>query len=105
MAQDARRALGAPPDPGLGAGIALLRGHVGGALKLLAISKCLPGERGTAENAPPGLLQVQPAGPDGDEDMPHAGIAGQPVLDRWALVAAAVVADQVEVAARVRRRD
>jgi len=105
MAQDARRALGAAPDPRLRAGIYLLRGDRGSALKLLTVSKCLSSERGTAENTLPGLLEVQPAGPDRNKDVLYAGIVRQPGLDRRALVAAQVIADQVEVAGGVGRRD
>src|SRR5262249_30957098 len=82
------------PTPGLRAGVALLRGHRGGPIDLLVVGNWLPGERSATENPPPGLPQVEPAGPGGDEAVPHARVGGQPRLDRRTLVAAEVVADQ-----------
>jgi transposase len=67
LAPAARPAQGTPPNPGLCAVVEVLRGHRGGPIDLYVVGKGLPGERGAAEDALPGLRQVQPAGPGGDE--------------------------------------
>jgi hypothetical protein len=47
---------------------------VGGVLELGWPGEGLPGEGGLTEYAPPALLKVEPAGADGDEDVPDSGI-------------------------------
>lgn len=51
-----RRPARTPPDPGLDAPIELSGGDAGRLLDFLGIGKTLPGERITAEEAPPALL-------------------------------------------------
>ena len=99
------RCRGAAPDPGLGAAVEL-RGRYGrGLVDRVVVGEGLPGEGGAAEEAPPGLLQVQPARGHRDEDLLHARVLREPVQDRRALVAGEVVGDHAHLPLRVRRRD
>src|SRR5712692_5073365 len=60
------------PDPGLGPQVELSGRDAGSLLNLLGIGKALPGERITAEEPPPALLQVEPAGSGRNEDVMDA---------------------------------
>jgi hypothetical protein len=62
----------ASPNPGLRTQVELRSGDARGLLNLFGIGKTLPGERIAAEETPPALLQVEPAGPGGDEDVMDA---------------------------------
>ena len=65
--------LGKPsPDPRLGSQIELSGGDAGGLLDFLGIGEALTGERIAAEEAPPALLQIEPARSGGDEDLVEA---------------------------------
>jgi len=91
--------LGRPtPDPGLGAPIQLLGGDAGGLLDLLRIGKALPCERIAAEEAPPALLQIEPACSRRNEDVVHARMLLQPSARLQTGVTAEIVADNEKVA-------
>src|SRR3954468_13016410 len=62
------------PDPGSGMGVELGGGHLGGLGDLTRVGEGLPGESVPAKDAPPGLLQVQPAGALGNEHLLEAGM-------------------------------
>src|SRR5436190_22288658 len=79
--------LGPAPDPGPGAGVELGGGDPGGVGELVGVGEFLPGQRLAPEDPPPALLQVQPAGALGDEDVADAGIAVQPGPGALAVVA------------------
>ena len=62
--------LGRPsPDPGLGPPVELRGGDTGSLFDLLGIGKTLPGQCVPAKQAPPALLQIEPARPCWDEDV------------------------------------
>src|SRR5689334_18159014 len=62
--------LGRPsPDPGLGPSIELCSRHAPGLVDLSRIGKTLARQRIAAKEPPPALLQVEPAGPFGNEDL------------------------------------
>jgi hypothetical protein len=63
--------LGRPtPDPGLSPQVELPGGEAGGLLDLIGIGKALPSQSVATEQAPPALLQVQPAGCPGYRRYP-----------------------------------
>src|SRR6266480_5226944 len=93
--------LGSSPDPGLGARVELGGGDLGGACDLVGVGEGLPGQRLTAEDPPPALLQVQPAGALGDEGVADAGMAFQPGPGVLAVVAGEIIGDDHDLAVRV----
>src|SRR3954471_4870903 len=66
------------PDPGFGMAVELGGGQLGGVGDLGRVGEGLPGQGVPAEDAPPRLLQVQPAGAPGDEHLLEARMPGQP---------------------------
>ncbi len=86
------------PDPGLGAPIELSGGDAGRLLDFLGIGKTLPGERITAEEAPPALLQIEPTGASGDEDLMEAWMRFQPGTGLETVMAAEVIGDDEDIA-------
>ena len=93
-----RRPGRTPPNPGPGAPIELSGGDAGRLLDFLGIGKTLPGERITAEEAPPALLQIEPTGSRGDEELMEAWMRFQPGTGLEAVMAASVIGDNEEVA-------
>lgn len=57
----------------------------------------LPGEGGFREDAPPALLKVEPAGADGDEDVPDSGVVLEPGAGGHAVVRGQVIRDHIDV--------
>src|SRR5215217_7264157 len=74
----------AAPHPRSGAGIELTGRHPGGQRDLLWSGKRLAGKGLAAKQPPPALLQIQPAGPLGDEGVLDAGMVTQPGTSRVA---------------------
>jgi hypothetical protein len=66
------------PHPRFGSQIELSGRDAGGLLNLIGIGKALSRKSITTEEAPPALLQVEPAGSFGNEEMVNAGVLGQP---------------------------
>ena len=94
--------LGRPtPDPGLGAPVELLGGNTGGLLDLFGIGEALPSERIAAEEAPPALLQIEPARSRRNEDVIEARMPFQPGTRLQTIVTAEIVADDEDVSVRV----
>jgi hypothetical protein len=94
--------LGRPtPDPGLSAPVELLGGNASGLLDLFGIGKALPGEGIAAEEAPPALLQIEPARPGRDEDVMDARMSFQPGPGLQTGVTAEIVADDEDIAAGI----
>src|SRR6266508_4076450 len=91
----------AAPHPRAGAGIEPTGRHPGREGDLARVGEGLPGQRLTAEQPPPALLQVEPAGPLGDEGVLDAGMVGQPGPGRVAGVAGEVVGDHHDGPGRV----
>src|SRR5262249_39229511 len=88
----------AAPDPGMGPGSEVLRGDARRQVDLVGVGEGVAGERLAAEEPPPAVLQVEPAGARGEGDGGDARMEPQPGLDRSAGMAGEMVADQVEVA-------
>ncbi len=91
----------ASPDPGFGSQIELRGRDAGGLLDLLGVGKALPGERIAAEEAPPALLQVQPARSGGNEDLMDARVIDQPGAGLEAVVTREIVSDDEDIPARI----
>ncbi len=89
------------PDPGLGPQVELSSRDAGGLCDLLGISKALTSQRIAAEETPPTLLQIEPTGPSGNEDVMDARVPFQPGAGFEAVVTAEVISDDVEVAGRI----
>ena len=98
--------LGRPsPDPRFGSPVELGRGHARGLLDLFGIGEALSGERITAEEPPPALLQIQPARPGGNEDVMKARMIGQPGAGLQTVVTAQIVRNDEDVSAWIVRFD
>jgi hypothetical protein len=82
----------------MGAAIELGSRHARGKGDLGAVSEALTGIGCSAQEAPPALDQVQPSGPDGNEDLLDTRVRRQPVTDGSAGVTREVVGDEIEVA-------
>ena len=92
------RRLGRPsPDPGLGTSIELCCRHAPGLIDLSWIGKALASQRITAEEPPPALLQIEPAGALGNEDLVDARMRSQPGVGFGAQVTGQVIRDHEEV--------
>ena len=96
--RDLRRAS---PDPGLGSEIELSGRDASSLFDLLGVGKTLSGERITAEEPPPTLLQVQPARPGGDENVMDTWMLFQPGAGLETVVTREVIGDHVDVARRI----
>ena len=86
------------PDPGFGTPVELRGGNTSGLFDLLGIGKTLPGERITAEEPPPALLQIKPARSRRNEDVMDAWMPLQPGPRLKARVTTEIVADDEQVA-------
>src|SRR5205809_592522 len=64
-----RRLRRTSPEPGFGPQVELSGGNAGGLLDLLGIGKALPRQGITAEEAPPALLEIEPARSGGNENV------------------------------------
>src|SRR5688500_12233021 len=62
------------PYPGAGASVELRGRDRGRQGDLVGSGKALPGQGGAAKQPPPALLEVEPAGALGDEDLADAGV-------------------------------
>jgi hypothetical protein len=89
------------PDPRLGTPVELRGGHPGGLLDLSGIGKTLACERITAKQAPPALLQIEPARSCRNEHVMDARMLRQPGARLQTRVTAEIVADDEQVSARI----
>jgi len=89
------------PDPRLGSVVELRGGDLHGSLDLIGIGKALTSERIAAEEAPPTLLQIEPAGAFGNEDVLEARMVREPGAGFQAVMAAQIVRDEENVAGRI----
>src|SRR5262249_27026960 len=89
---------GTVPDPGLGALIELASRHTCGEGDLGVIGETRPGVGDAAQEGPPGFDEVEPSGPDGNEDLLDARVRRQPLADRSTGVTGEGVGNEVEVA-------
>lgn len=60
------------PDPGIGTPVELSCGEASGLLNLVGVGKTLSSQGIAAEEPPPALLQVEPAGSCRNEDVVEA---------------------------------
>ena len=91
----------APPDPGTGAGIELVRGKTRGDGHVLVMGEVLARAGGTPNEAPPACDQVEPGGAHWDGDWGHPRVCGKPVLEGQTAVTREVIGDQIPVSGRV----
>jgi hypothetical protein len=70
-------------------------------LDLFGIGKALTSQGITAEEPPPALLQVEPAGSSGNEDVMDAWMPFQPGARLQAVVTAQIVGDDEEISSRI----
>src|SRR5258707_12577818 len=91
----------APPDPGTGAGIELVRRKTRGDGQVLGIGEVLAREGVTPKEGPPAFDQVEPGGAHWDGDWVHPRVRGKPVLDGQTAVTREVIGDQIQVSGRV----
>jgi hypothetical protein len=94
--------LGRPsPYPRFGSSVELSGRDARGLLNLIRVGKALTGESIAAEEPPPALLQVQPAGSFRNEDVVEARMLSQPGAGLGAIMAGEVVGDHEDVACRI----
>ena len=89
------------PDPRFGSPVELSGRDASGLLNLVGIGKALSSQSIAAEEPPPALLQVEPAGPRGNEDLVEPGMLCQPGASLSAVMAGEIVGDNKDVARRV----
>ena len=98
--------FGRPPtNTGFGSSVELLGSDARGLLDLFGIGKALPGKRIPAKEAPPALLQIEPARSGRNEDVMDARMPLQPGAGLQTVVTAEIVADKEQVPAGVVRFD
>lgn len=83
--------------------VELSRRDTSGPLNLVRIGKALSSQRIAAEEAPPALLQIEPARSCGDEDVMKTRMRFEPGARLQAVVAAQVIGNHVDVASRIIR--
>jgi hypothetical protein len=93
------------PHPRFGSSIELCCGYAHCLLDLISIGKTLSSERITAEEAPPALLQIQPAGSFGNEHVLDARMGHKRGARLQAVMTAQIVRDKEEVPQRIVRFD
>src|SRR5205823_13951938 len=96
-----RRLRRTSPEPGFGPQVELSGGNAGGLLDLLGIGKALPRQGITAEEAPPALLEIEPARSGGNENVMDAWMRFQPGACLKTVVTTEVIRDDVDVASRI----
>ncbi len=89
------------PDPGMRPSVELGSGHFGRHHNLVGIDKGLPSVRCPAEQSPPTLDEIEPAGANGNEDLPDSWMLGQPLPHRSTGMTGQIIGDEPEVAVRV----
>jgi len=89
------------PDPWVGSLVELSGRHASGLLNLIGIGKALPRKGITTEEAPPALLQIEPAGSFGNEDVVNAGVLGQPSAGFSAVMAAEIISNDEDISGRI----
>ena len=85
------------PNPGFSSVVELHSRHVHCPFNLIGIGKALSSERIATKEAPPALLEIEPAGAFGNEDMLEAWMVRQPGARFQAVVTAEIVGDDEDV--------
>ncbi len=91
----------ASPDPRLGSQVELRGSDAGSLLDLLGIGKTLPRKGITAEEAPPALLQIEPARSGRNEDVMDARILFEPGARLETVVTGEIIADDEDLSRRI----
>ena len=91
----------ASPDPWFGPQVELSSRDAGSLLDFLGIGKALPSQRIAAKEAPPALLQIEPTGSSGDEDLMEAWMRFQPGAGLETVVTTEIIGDDEDVAGRI----
>ena len=89
------------PDPGFGSVVELRGGDLHRSLNLIGIRKALASERIATEQAPPTLLEVEPAGAFGNKDVLEARMVCEPSARFQAVMTAQIVCDDEDVPRRI----
>jgi hypothetical protein len=98
--------LGRPsPDPGLGPGIELCGGDAPGLVDFTRVGKILPGQRIAPKEPPPALLQIEPTGSFGNEDLVNAWMLGEPGVGFCAQVTGQVIRNHEQLSRWIIRLD
>jgi hypothetical protein len=93
--------LGRPsPDPGFRPLVELLGCHLPRPFNLLSSGKALACEGIATEQAPPTLLQIEPAGPFGNEDLLAARMLREPGTGLQTVMTAQIVSNKNKVPVR-----
>jgi len=91
----------ASPDPWFGPPVELSSRDAGSLLDFLGIGKALPSQRIAAKEAPPALLQIDPARSGGNEDLVDAWMLYQPGACLKAVVTTEIIGDDEDIAGRI----
>lgn len=94
-----------PPNPRFGSVVELDSRHLHSVLNLISIGKALASEGITAEETPPTLLQVEPAGSFRNEHLVDTWMVCQPGTRFQAVMAAQTVSNDEDVAGGFVRLD
>lgn len=99
--QVASRSGRSSPDPRLGSSVELRCRHLHRSFNLIGIGEALAGEGIAAEEAPPALLQIEPARSFGNKDVLEAWMVCEPGAGLQAIMTAEIVCDDEDVAGRI----
>jgi hypothetical protein len=85
--------------------VELRRSDAGRLLNLIGIGKALSGQGIATEETPPALLQIEPAGSFGNEDVLDTRMLRQPEAGLGTIVTAEIIGNHVEIALGIGRFD
>jgi len=93
------------PDPRVGSPVELSGRDASGWLNLIRVGETLTRQRIATEQAPPALLQIEPAGACRNEDVLESRMLSHPGPRLSTVMAAEIIGDQEDIADRVVRFD
>ena len=85
----------APPDPGTGARVELVRRETRGHGEIMMIGELLACESFAPKDAPPPFDQIEPGGAHRNGDGVHPRVRGEPVLDGTTRVTREIIGDEI----------
>ena len=89
------------PDPGISSPVELSGRHASSLRNLIGVGKALSSKSIPAKEAPPALLQIEPAGSGGNEDMVNARVLGQPSAGLSTVMAAEIIRNHEDIPGRI----